>query len=205
MIDTIKDYWNGITGSIRKVDLKAIEAAAWEIISCHNSGNNIYIVGNGGSAATASHFACDLSKGARVPGQTPFRVLSLTDNMSLVTAWANDSSFEHVFAEQLRPMIRQGDLLIVISASGNSPNVVFAAQVARDLGARVLGLTGKDGGKLRNIANLTITVPTEHIEQVEDAHLVMAHCICFSIREYLTNKTIKIEDSALQQVFQANI
>jgi D-sedoheptulose 7-phosphate isomerase len=99
------------------------------LLDCHRCGGTIFVLGNGGSAATASHFACDLAKGARAGGLPPFRVVPLTDNVPLITAWANDTSYEQVFAEQLAALVRPDDVVVAISASGNSPNVLAAARV----------------------------------------------------------------------------
>jgi D-sedoheptulose 7-phosphate isomerase len=139
-------------------------------------------LGNGGSAATASHFACDLAKGTQAVGLPAFRVVSLSDNVPLMTAWANDANYDHIFAEQLATLIRPAHIVIAISASGNSPNVLAAARVARQSGALTIALTGQDGGKLSRLVDLTIYVPAQSIEQVEDAHLVIAHSLCVVLR-----------------------
>ncbi|MGE5334771.1 MAG: SIS domain-containing protein, partial [Nitrososphaerota archaeon] len=143
------------------------------------------------------HFACDLAKGTRVEGLPGFRVMALTDNIPLMTAWANDTSYDGIFAEQLAPHVQPGDILIAISASGNSPNVLAAALVARNAGATVIGITGQSGGKLSEYSHLAIRVPAdaaEQIEQVEDAHLVIAHSLCVTLRARLRNEA-KLCDS----------
>jgi D-sedoheptulose 7-phosphate isomerase len=152
------------------------------LLDCHGRGGTIFVLGNGGSAATASHFACDLAKGARTDGMPPFRVVPLTDNVPLITAWANDTSYERVFAEQLAALVRPADVVVAISASGNSPNVLAAARAARAAGAFVVALSGRGGGKLRALADLTIGVPSDTIEQVEDAHIAIAHGLCVALR-----------------------
>jgi D-sedoheptulose 7-phosphate isomerase len=159
--------------------------AAELLLDCYRRGSTVFILGNGGSAATASHFACDLAKGTQVRGLPAFRVISLNDNVPLMSAWANDTTYERIFAEQLSTLIRPGDLVITISASGNSPNILEAAKLARKADATVLALTGRDGGKLSRMTDFTIYIPSTSIEQVEDAHLVIAHSLCVVLREQL--------------------
>jgi D-sedoheptulose 7-phosphate isomerase len=162
-----------------------LEAAAELLLGCYRDGGTIFVLGNGGSAATASHLACDLAKNTRATGLPPFRVLALTDNVPQLTAWANDHSFACVFAEQLRALMRPGDLVLAISASGNSPNVVAAVEYARANGATTLALTSQNGGQLRALADLAVHVPTDDIELVEDAHMVIAHSLCVALRAQL--------------------
>jgi|SRR5579884_1320474 len=178
-------YWGGLAELAQLMPLALLEEAAGLLLDCHARGRTVFLLGNGGSAATASHFACDLSKGARTPGQPHFRVVPLTDNVPLLTAWANDTSYDRVFAEQLAALVRPGDVVVAISASGNSPNVLAAAEVAREEGATVIALTGKSGGRLRVLADLTIRVPATRIELVEDAHLAVTHSLCVAMRQRL--------------------
>lgn len=137
----------------------------------------VFLVGNGGSAATASHFANDLSKATRREGAPHMRVVALTDNVPLITAWANDVRYEDVFARQLDGLIAPDDVLVVFSGSGNSPNVIEAVHVARAAGARVVGLTGRDGGALAPLSDVAIVVPLWDMTKIEDAHLIIAHLI----------------------------
>lgn len=183
--DTLSHYWRSLAGVLSAMPIAPLTRAADVLLDCHRRGATVFVLGNGGSAATASHFACDLAKGTRTEGIAPFRVIPLTDNMPLVTAWANDTSYERVFAEQLAALVRQGDVVVVISASGNSPNVLAAVETARLAGAFTVAMTGQTGGTLRRVADLTIRVPADPIEQVEDAHMVMAHSLCVAIRERL--------------------
>jgi D-sedoheptulose 7-phosphate isomerase len=162
-----------------------IARVAEVLLDCHQRRGTIFVLGYGGSAATASHFACDLAKGARVAGLPAFRVVPLTDNVPLITAWANDTSYEQVFAEQLTALVRPADVIVAISASGNSPNVLAAARVARSAGAFVVALSGRSGGKLRALSDLTIRAPSDTIEQVEDAHSVITHALCVTLRRAL--------------------
>jgi D-sedoheptulose 7-phosphate isomerase len=171
---------------MQAMPFRQLERAANILLDAHRRDATIFIAGNGGSATTASHFACDLAKGARVEGMPGFRVIALTDNVPLMTAWANDTSYDRIFAEQLAPHVRPGDIFVAISASGNSPNILAAAVVAREAGGTVIGLTGQSGGRLSRLAHLAIRVPAdaaEQIEQVEDAHLVIAHSLCVTLRD----------------------
>lgn len=140
-------------------------------------GKTIFVMGNGGSASTASHFANDLAKGTIVEGKPRVRVIALTDNVPVMLAWANDASYEHIFVEQLKNLMQPGDLVVGLSGSGNSPNVLAAIEYANRNGAITLGLVGFDGGKLLKIARHSLHAPTFHMGQAEDAHLAISHLI----------------------------
>lgn len=193
MRDHIELYWRELADVTRKMPYKLIASAAEMMLATYHRGNTIFLVGNGGSAATASHWACDLAKGTRMGGGPTFRVMPLTDNVPLLTAWGNDTSFDRVFAEQLVSLARPGDLVALISASGNSPNVLLAAEAAQSLGATTLALTGRTGGKVRRMVDLALRVPSDSIELVEDAHMVIAHSVCVALRERLRSDALVIE------------
>jgi D-sedoheptulose 7-phosphate isomerase len=190
MRDDIQRYWDELAAVARAMPLATLAEAAEWLLACYERGGQVFILGNGGSAATASHFACDLAKGTRTAGLPAFRVLSLTDNVPLLTAWANDTSYERVFAEQLAAFVGPGDLVVAISGSGNSPNVLAVVEVVRARGARLLALTGESGGQLAALADLAIRVPAGPIEQVEDAHLAVAHSLCVAIRRRLRARAV---------------
>jgi D-sedoheptulose 7-phosphate isomerase len=137
----------------------------------------VFTLGNGGSASTASHMAADIGKNTIGPNMRRFRVLSLNDNAAMLTALANDLGYESVFREQLQNLIRPGDLLIAISASGNSPNVLQAIRYAQEQCATVVGLLGFDGGEAARLADVAIVVPSDHYGVVEDTHLIINHII----------------------------
>jgi D-sedoheptulose 7-phosphate isomerase len=143
----------------------------------------VFVLGNGGSAATASHFACDLGKGVQGSDGGRFKVLALTDNVPLLTAWANDASYDRVFVEQLDNFLQTRDVVVGISASGNSPNVLRAMELARARGATTVGLTGFRGGHLKALCDICVVVPSDHVDQIEDAHLAVQHLVCRSLRE----------------------
>jgi D-sedoheptulose 7-phosphate isomerase len=174
-------YFEDIRRALDAVSTDAIERLVDVLIEAGQSHRNIFVLGNGGSAATASHFACDLGKGTRSATFPKFRVIALTDNVPLITAWANDVNYGDVFAEQLENFCQPGDVVIAISASGMSPNILKAAEVARGANATVVALTGA-GGLLGPSADLWISTPANCIEQVEDLHLIVQHLVCCQIR-----------------------
>jgi D-sedoheptulose 7-phosphate isomerase len=161
---------------------QAIERLVALLVQAAHEGRTVFLVGNGGSAATASHFACDLGKGTRTPQKPYSRVIALTDNAPLITAWANDVAYEDVFAEQLRGLCGPNDILIAISASGRSANILRVADAAREVGATVVALTG-GGGLLGLGADIWIETPAGCIEQIEDLHLIVQHLVCRQVRE----------------------
>jgi D-sedoheptulose 7-phosphate isomerase len=151
-------------------------------------GRRVFVMGNGGSAAMASHFACDLGKGTVADGLPRFRVISLNDNSPLLTAYANDFGYETVFAEPLLSLSEPGDIAIAISSSGNSANVLRAMEVARQRGLTTVGITGFTGGKLRALVDFCIIVPADASHQdamqyVEDGQWVALHAIFVAIRD----------------------
>lgn len=173
-----KGYLRRLTAVLSAIDPEAIARAAEAMWRAREEGRRIFFLGNGGSAATASHFANDIGIGTRSDGP-PFRALSLTDNAAVMTCIANDFGYEHVFVEQLKLHLEPGDLVVAISASGNSPNVLAAVDYARERGNTTIGLTGFGGGALRERATIAVHVPTERGEYgpVEDAHMVLDHLI----------------------------
>ena len=149
----------------------------------------VYVIGNGGSAATASHMACDLAKNVYPPAAMTtvrrFRVASLTDNVALITALANDVGYERVFSEQLHNVLQKDDLVIAISASGNSPNILSALALARERGARTAALLGFDGGEARRMVDVALVVASNDYGHVEDLHLVLNHLVAAWMRQLL--------------------
>jgi D-sedoheptulose 7-phosphate isomerase len=180
------DTLNGVLAAMPREPLARITDL---LLDAGRTGKTIFILGNGGSAATASHLACDLAKTASVPGQPRLRALALTDNVPLLTAWGNDASYEVVFAEQLKTFAQPGDLVIAISASGNSPNVLAAATAARAAGARVIGVTGFGGGRLRALCDVCLVVPSHEYGPVEDAHMILVHAVTAALRATLTGSS----------------
>lgn len=183
--DPVDGYLRALAAVLDGMSRDAIWAAADLIVAAGRARRRIYLVGNGGSAATASHMANDLCKQATVPGSPPLRAIALTDNVPLITAWGNDADFAECFAQQLANHVEAGDLVVAISTSGNSPNVLRAVEIARAAGARVIGLTGATGGGLRDRVDVCIHVPSDHIGHQEDVHLVLNHVITTAIRARL--------------------
>jgi D-sedoheptulose 7-phosphate isomerase len=183
MYDDIRQYWREVGALARQMPFSALADAAELLLHCQRCGGTIFVLGNGGSAATASHLACDLAKNIRVEGFAPFRAVALTDNAPMLTAWANDNGYETVFAEQLAALVRPGDVVVSVSASGNSPNVLAAVERAREAGAITLALSGRSGGRLRALCDVAVLVPSDSIELVEDAHLAIAHSLIVALRE----------------------
>jgi D-sedoheptulose 7-phosphate isomerase len=146
-------------------------------------GSQVFIMGNGGSASTASHFVCDLAKNTRCEGLPHFRAIGLADNMEIFSAYANDEGYENVFSQQLINLIRPNDVIIAISASGNSQNVVNAVDEAQKYGVTTIGFTGFDGGRLGQMVNIHIHVNSNIIEHVEDIHLMLEHMIVRTIKD----------------------
>ena len=168
-----------------------INQIANELMKANESGRIVYLFGNGGSASLASHFACDLGKGtAYCNGGKRFRVLALTDNIPTMTAWANDSSYEDIFSEQLRNFIQPQDVAFAISGSGNSKNVLRALQVAREAGARTIGISGFQGGKMRSLCDICLVVPSDNMQIIEDLHLAMAHAIFRIVSARMSRRTL---------------
>ncbi len=202
MREEIEYYWQELICAMQAMPFDTLASAAQLLLDCYQRGSTVFILGNGGSAATASHFACDLAKGTQVPGLPAFRVIPLSDNVPLLTAWANDTSYDRVFAEQLSTLVRPADVVVAISASGNSPNVLQAAMMAQQSGAILIALTGQSGGQLSQLANLTIRVPAQSIEQSEDAHLVIAHSLCVVLRRrlYIEAALREVEQSVFPRI-----
>jgi D-sedoheptulose 7-phosphate isomerase len=146
---------------------------------------SVFLFGNGGSAALASHFACDLAKGTVLPEKFAkrFRAQSLADNLPLITAWANDTSYEQVFAEQLRNFVQSGDVAFGISGSGRSPNVLLALQAARESGAVTVGLAGYQGGKLLGVCDICVVIPSDNMQIIEDLQLAITHALFTVVRD----------------------
>ena len=177
----IRGYYKHLFTLLESIDVQEIAAFAAEMEKARSKGNTIFFIGNGGSAATASHMANDFGTDILKKGESrlPFRALSLTDNASVMLAIANDDGYDRLFINQLRVHYRPGDKLVAISASGNSPNVVIAAEWVKKQGGTVISLVGFDGGRLKNISDVVLHVKSEKGEYgpVEDIHMIMDHLL----------------------------
>ncbi len=168
---------------MREISFPDLERVLHILEQTYQHEHRIFIMGNGGSAATASHFALDLAKNTIMPGAPRLKAISLTDHVPLITAWSNDTAYEHIFAEQLANMIEPGDTVIGISASGNSQNVINALNLAKQYHAATVALLGARGGRIKEMVDAYILAPGQNIEQEEDAHLILAHIITRHMRE----------------------
>ena len=182
MMEVIENYISTLQLTMDELPRQSIADVITVLQQARMRGSQVFILGNGGSASTASHFACDLAKNTRHEGWPHFRVIGLTDNMAMFSALANDEGYENVFSEQLISLVRPGDIVIAFSASGNSKNVINAAEAAHRYEATVIGFTGFDGGRLGQLANINIHVNSNIIEHVEDMHLMLEHLIVSSIK-----------------------
>jgi len=183
--DPLNQYLVELEEAVRLLKRDSLWQATQVLFQAWRRGAQIFILGNGGSAATASHMANDLNKLTISPGKPRFKAIALTDNVPLMTAWGNDSSYEDIFAEQLTNFIQAGDVVVAISASGNSPNVLRAVQVARQHGATTIALTGDTGGKLKSMVDYCVLTPTGHICQQEDCHLIAEHAIANALKKLI--------------------
>lgn len=184
----ITDYLSNSQRAISALSTEKLASINKLIIKAYESDKQIFVIGNGGSASTASHFACDLGKGTAVEGKRRVRVISLTDNMATITAYANDISYEDIFVEQLKNLLNFGDLLIAISASGKSKNIIKAVEYANLMECPTIGLTGFDGGKLAQVATEAIIVKSDNYGIIEDLHLMINHIVREAVYEHIKEK-----------------
>lgn len=182
-VSFVESYRTKLLQAISSVNTARVEEAIAWFCEARDHGRHIFVCGNGGSASTASHFTCDIVKGASFGREQRFRILALTDSLPTLTAYSNDVSYECVFEEQLKNFAQPGDVVMAISGSGNSPNVIRAVEYANQAGCKTIALTGKDGGKLGALAQLNIQVDSHHMGRIEDAHLIVCHMIAYHFME----------------------
>lgn len=182
-MNRVRMYFNELKETLDQIDEGPIEETIQILHEARVNGRQVFIMGNGGSASTASHFVCDLAKNTRHPNWLHYKVIGLTDNMAIFSAYANDEGYENVFALQLANLVQPNDVVIGISTSGNSPNVLRAIELANQAGAITVGFTGFDAGKLGPMVDIHVHVPSNCIEQIEDIHLVFEHLITKVLRE----------------------
>jgi D-sedoheptulose 7-phosphate isomerase len=173
----VEDYLGKLQHALNELPRDEIVKLADMLMRAYGTGKQVFTVGNGGSASTASHMAADLAKNTIGRNMRRFRIMSLNENASIVTALANDLGYENIFSEQLTNLIKAGDVLIVVSASGNSPNVIKAIHYARERSAQVVGLLGFGGGEAARLADVAIVVDSYEYGVVEDVHLVINHIL----------------------------
>jgi D-sedoheptulose 7-phosphate isomerase len=181
--DFAQEYVNKLAQVVARVDAAAIaQAIQWLRDACRDQ-QTIYSCGNGGSAAIASQMVVDIVKGASTGRQPRFKMIGLTDNIGTLLAYGNDVNYESVFVEPLKNFAAKGDVLIAVSGSGNSPNVLRAVEYANSIGCKTIGLTTATGGRLKEIAQLPLLVPTDHMGRLEDCFFAMTHILCYAFIE----------------------
>ena len=180
---SVEWYFDEMKAVFDRIDRAPIHAAIDALHGARMDGKQIFIMGNGGSASTASHMVCDLAKNTRHADWPHYKVIGLADNMAIFSAYGNDDGYDNVFRLQLANLLNPGDVVVAISTSGNSPNVLRAVELANERGATVIGMTGFGAGKLGPLVDIHLHVPSDCIEQVEDIHLMLEHLITKALRE----------------------
>lgn len=166
------------------VDLAKVEQLIDAFARARDEDRQIFVCGNGGSAATANHLACDIVKGASYGSDQRFRIMALSEQIPTITAYANDVDYSAVFAEHLKNFVRPGDIVMILSGSGNSPNILRALESANELGCYTIALTGRDGGKAASLANLNVHVADTHMGRIEDVHLIICHMLSYHFMDW---------------------
>lgn len=187
-IDEINAYYEREIAAINSLNRDELNAAMNALLEAYERGATVYVFGNGGSSATASHMVCDFNKGTCYELDTKFKFVCLNDNIPILMAIANDDSFENVFVYQLKDRLKKDDLILAISGSGNSHNVIKAIEYAKEVGTKVIGMTGYSGGKLRKMADYYLHVPVEDMQITEDLHMGFDHMIMQIFWKYLAKK-----------------
>lgn len=177
MVESIEKYLGEVSELVLKIPSAAVERIASLILEAYTKGNRVFVFGNGGGSSTSAHFVCDLSKGTVTEGKPRLKAISLAENMPLLTAWANDTDYTNTFGEQLKNLVEEGDVVIGLSGSGMSPNVINAFHVANEAGAVSILFSGFDGGKALKVAADAIVVPSTDMQQIEDVHMILTHII----------------------------
>lgn len=184
MYDSLIDtYFGTLKRTLDSLDRREVSDFIQALLAARDAGKQIFVMGNGGSAATASHMVCDFNKGLVADGKPRFKFICLNDNMATLMAYANDVSYDDVFVEPLKNFMQPGDLVIGISGSGNSTNVVRAIEWANDNGGKTFSLVGYSGGKLKQTSQRSIHADIENMQIVEDIHIILNHMIMYVVRE----------------------
>jgi D-sedoheptulose 7-phosphate isomerase len=182
MTSFTETYLARVTSLVEILPVADIERVIDMLWDAYERAGRVFVMGNGGSAAAASHFVCDLAKGAIVEGMPRVKALCLTDNVPLITAWANDTLYTNIFGEILRNHCEPGDLLIGCTASGMSPNIINAMRVANELGAGTVALVGYDGGDVKGVVEHSVVIPSDNITQIEDVQMLLFHLLASALR-----------------------
>ncbi len=179
----VSDYFRRVADVLPRIPAEPVERIAAILIDAQINRRTVFMLGNGGSSANASHIVNDLVKSARHPARPPFRVMCLTDNTPTLTAYSNDESYECALARQIEALADPGDVAFALSGSGSSPNVLNSLETARALGLACVGLTGRDGGRMAALCDVAVVVPTDSMQIIEDAHLVILHALFLRLME----------------------
>jgi D-sedoheptulose 7-phosphate isomerase len=183
--DPVQNYLDQLEKTIAQISREDVWSIIQELMVAWRKQKQIFLLGNGGSSATASHMANDLNKLTIIDGKPRFRAMALSDNIPLMTAWANDTDYKNIFVEQMLNFIQTGDVVIGISCSGNSGNVLKAFEVAKSFSAVTIAFTGDTGGRLKEIADYCIFIPSPHIGHQEDGHMILDHVIANTLKELI--------------------
>ncbi len=194
--DRARDYLEDTAAILERVPVDSLDRIFGIIRDAYLKDRQVVIMGNGGSAALASHFAVDLGKGTVAPGLRRFRVTSIVDNTPVMTAYANDFSYADVFSEQIRTLVRRDDLVVGISTSGTSPNVIKGLEAAREAGAVTVAMTGFKGGKAIDIADVTLVIPSDDVQHIEDCHHLLCHLYMQAMRDFVLQAAVPQGSSA---------
>jgi D-sedoheptulose 7-phosphate isomerase len=197
-INNGREYFEIHRAVAERLPFADVDKITEELWRAYEDRRKVFLFGNGGSASLACHLACDLGKGTALPeaGHKRFQVLALTNNTALITALANDLSYEQIFAEQLRNLLDPGDIAFAISGSGNSPNVLKALQVSRELGGINIGLGGFGGGRMKPLCDYSAVVPSDNMQIIEDLQVSMAHAVFTCLRQRISNLSgVKVQSA----------
>jgi D-sedoheptulose 7-phosphate isomerase len=186
---TPEEYLSGVSAAIAALDHEKIAAVTAEFERAYREGRRLFTCGNGGSASTASHLVCDFQKSLIAPDGQCLKAFALSDSIPLITAWANDADYTQVFANQLGVLAEEGDLLLAISGSGNSPNVLNAVERARAMGLFTIGWSAYGGGKLADRVDLSVVVPVHNMQIAEDVHLILGHLVFTQLMQKIPQAT----------------
>ena len=178
----VRQYLNSLNGLLDAFDTEAFDRIVNSILDAYSDETAIFIMGNGGSASTASHFACDINKGCCLNLDKKFKVICLNDNIPTLLAYANDLDYASVFVEQLKNFFHSGDVVIGISGSGNSENVIRAIRYANENGGKTVGLTGYSGGKLGQLVDIAYVAASDDMQKIEDVHMIIVHMIMQAVQ-----------------------
>ncbi len=200
-MDKIDTYLHQLGEGLRKIPLDEVKHVIQVLHHARMAGKQVFIMGNGGSASTSSHFVCDLAKNNYFEGLPPFRAIDLNSSNAIFTALANDNGYENVFSHQLRSLVRPHDVVLAVSTSGNSSNILNAIEYARQVGAITIGFTGYEGGKLAELVDVEVRIPSDNIQHIEDLHMVIAHLITFALME-LSREAIAMQVKNNQALVQ---